>query len=69
MDPWLTIEDFERTFRNVTMPALSSLYESNGQPDYPARRETWNDTIDAMVTDGILPRSALDVPLPDDLDG
>jgi len=33
---------------------------SDGIPDRPARREAWNNTVDAMIRGGILPESAGD---------
>jgi len=65
----MTYEQFEAFYREEILPGVVRMYERNGRPDYPARREAWNDTVDMMVQDGDLPAEAEDWALPDELDG
>lgn len=60
---------FEAYFRADILPVIQEQYESDGSPDYPARREAWNDTLDAMDRDGLLQSDCDEWEgLPDDLD-
>lgn len=41
------------------MPGIRATEQKQGGGvDYPLRAETWNNTVDAMITDRQLPRSA-----------
>lgn len=65
----MDIEEFEDMFRNEIMPNIEEKEnEGVGIPDYPLRRETWNDTMDSYINDGMLDESAGNYSLPDDLD-
>ena len=64
----MTLEDFERAFREEVLPLIRANNETLTGPDYPLRREVWNDMIDAYVEDGSLSLDAIDASLPDDLD-
>lgn len=65
----MDLEQFEAFYREEVLPGIVRMYERDGRPDYAARREAWNDTVDSMVRDGELPDSAMDWSLPDSLDG
>lgn len=54
-----TKADFLRYFRTDVLPAVREQYEQDRSVDVPARRETWNNLIDAMVQDRELPRHAV----------
>ena len=41
-------EDFE----NHVLPYTIKAYEQDGQPDWPARREAWNNWTDSLCKDG-----------------
>jgi len=51
-------KDFESYFREEVLPYIAQQYEQDGVPDKPARREAWNDTVDAFIQDRQLPKSA-----------
>lgn len=34
------------------LPQVRRKHEKDGVPDYPARREAWNDFVDALVKEG-----------------
>ena len=57
-----TKKEFERIFRHEYMPAIRREESSymGGGVDIPLRREEWNNTIDALVQDQLLPVKALD---------
>lgn len=65
----MNLEQFEEFYREEVLPGIVRMYERNGRPDYAARREAWNDTVDSMVRDGTLPSDAEAWSLPDSLDG
>lgn len=54
----MTKREFEGYFRSEVLPMVIDQYEQDGIVDKPARREAWNDTVDAYIADGILPESA-----------
>lgn len=54
----MTKSQFEEHFREEVLPHVVARYEQDGIPDKPARRETWNDTVDAYIRDRQLPESA-----------
>lgn len=58
-NPRMTKRDFEQMFQEEILPMVARRYETDGVPDKPARRETWNDMVDAYVQDGVLPRGAI----------
>ena len=55
-----TKREFESYFRRELMPVVRALYEEDGIPDIPARREEWLNVIDAEVQNGQLPERARD---------
>ena len=63
----MTKNEFVASFRREILPAIIH-NEFNG-PDYPARRQAWNDTIDALIKDGILPERAGNWQKPADIEG
>lgn len=54
----MTKRQFEEHFEAEVLPFVARRYEQDGVPDKPARREAWNDTVDAYIRDGRLPESA-----------
>ena len=56
--PKLTKKQFEEHFRDEVLPHVIERYEQDGIPDKPARREAWNDTVDAYIKDRQLPEAA-----------
>jgi len=56
--PKLTKRQFEEMFREDVLPYVIEQYEQDGIPDKPARREAWNNTIDAYIRDRMLPEAA-----------
>jgi len=53
-----TRRDFESYFRREILPYIRDRFEPDRRIDYPARREAWNDHIDALLQDGELPDRA-----------
>jgi len=39
-------------FKNHVLPYTIKAYEQDGQPDWPARREAWNNWTDSLCKDG-----------------
>ena len=39
-------------WRGRILPAVKHYYEQDGKPDYPARREAWNNWTDGLCKDG-----------------
>jgi hypothetical protein len=56
--PKMTKRQFEEMFREEVLPSLIERYEQDGIPDKPARREAWNNTVDAYIRDRVLPEVA-----------
>lgn len=54
----LTKAQFEDVFREEVLPHVIDRFERDGIPDKPARREAWNDTVDAYIRDRMLPEAA-----------
>lgn len=48
----MTKKQFEEYFKTEVLPYIGN--------DKPARRQAWNDTVDAFIRDGLLPESAGD---------
>jgi hypothetical protein len=40
------------TFTTEILPMIQEAYEQDGQPDWPARREAWNNWTDSLACDG-----------------
>mgnify|MGYP003647077505 FL=1 len=40
------------TFTTEILPMIQEAHEQDGQPDWPARREAWNNWTDALASDG-----------------
>ncbi len=45
-------EDACRIFEDEVLPLVVEAYEQDGIPDWPARREAWNNWTDALCKDG-----------------
>ena len=39
------------TFTLEILPMVQEAYEQDGQPDWPARREAWNNWTDSLACD------------------
>ena len=39
-------------FEFEILPMVKETYEQDGQPDWPARSETWNNWTDSLCKDG-----------------
>ena len=40
------------TFTTEILPMIQEAHEQDGQPDWPARREAWNNWTDSLCKDG-----------------
>jgi hypothetical protein len=56
----LTKPQWEEYFKHNVLPGVEDRYERDGIPDRPARREAWNDSVDAAIKADALPESAGD---------
>tara|TARA_R100001244_G_scaffold132321_1_gene108180 strand:+ start:284 stop:610 length:327 start_codon:yes stop_codon:yes gene_type:complete len=45
-------ENFNDYFKDAILPMVAQEYEQDGIPDVPARREAYNNQIDALVKGG-----------------
>ena len=48
----MTFADACETFTEEILPIIQEQYEQDGVPDYPARREAWNNWTDMLCKDG-----------------
>lgn len=48
----MTKKEVVAFWRESVLPYVREQYEADGVPDYPARREAWNDMVDGMARDG-----------------
>lgn len=53
-------KEFKKYFVAEILPAIRERYEQDGRVDYPARREEWNNLVDAMAQDGEIPPRGAD---------
>ncbi len=44
----MTFADACEIFTNELLPRVQATYEQDGEPDWPARCETWNNWTDAL---------------------
>ena len=47
----MTWEQACAQFESEVLPAIQTMYEQDGKPDWPARRETWNNWTDSLCKD------------------
>jgi methenyltetrahydromethanopterin cyclohydrolase len=47
-----------QVWKPLCLPAIKEKYEQDGIPDYGARRQWWNDTVDVYIRQGELPAQA-----------
>lgn len=47
-----TKKQVEEVFRTDILPFFCSMYEQDGKPDYPARREAWGRFTDVLCREG-----------------
>jgi len=56
-----TKKEFEKIFRKEYMPGIRDKERQYTDGiDYPLRREEWNNIIDLLVKDNVLPKQAFD---------
>ena len=48
----ITWEQACAQFAEYLLPVVVAGYEQDGKPDWPARREAWNDWTDQLCKDG-----------------
>ncbi len=48
----MTYDEVKKAFEEEILPFIVQAYEQNGQQDYPARAEGWNNYTDALRDDG-----------------
>ncbi len=48
----MTRDEAIEIFDNCILPLVVHSYEQDGEPDWPARREAFNNWTDAMCKDG-----------------
>ena len=41
-------------FEAEILPFVQEQYEQDGEPDWPARREAWNNWTDSLCQDGLI---------------
>ena len=41
-------------FEAEILPFIQEQYEQDGEPDWPARREAWNNWTDMLCKDGLI---------------
>ena len=41
-------------FDTELLPMIKLMYEQDGIPDWPARREAWNNWTDSLCKDGVI---------------
>jgi len=54
----MTKQEFDEYFKKEVLRAIAKQYERDGIPDRPARREAYNNEVDAFIKDGQLPKRA-----------
>ena len=54
----MTKQEFDEYFKKEVLRAIAKQYEQDGIPDRPARREAYNNEVDALIKDGQLPVKA-----------
>ena len=52
LDTVILFADACETFTTEILPMIQEAYEQDGQPDWPARREAWNNWTDSLACDG-----------------
>lgn len=52
LDTVILWKDACRMFEDEVLPYVQEQYEQDGIPDWPARREAWNDWTDMLCRDG-----------------
>jgi len=50
----MTKAEAEKQFRETVLPVIKQKFEQDGRPDYPARREGWNNWTDALCKEGTI---------------
>jgi len=48
----MTKEEAVAEFKEYVLPQVRAQYERDGVPDWPARREAWNNFTDALQKEG-----------------
>ena len=51
LDTVITFAQACETFTLEILPMVQEAYEQDGDPDWPARREAWNNWVDGLCCD------------------
>ena len=51
LDTVMTFDQACEQFTDCILPMIQEQYEQDGIPDYPARREAWNNWTDSLARD------------------
>jgi len=65
VDEAMSKRDLIQQFRDDILPAIQKRYEKNGRKDIPARREAWNNWLDALEKGGQITVQQAGMVLPD----
>ena len=52
LDSVMTWEQACEQFASEILPHMQTIYEQDGVPDWPARREAWNNWTDSLCKNG-----------------
>ena len=52
LDTVITFAQACEIFTDTMLPLIQAQFEKDGLPDWPARREEWNNWTDALCKDG-----------------
>ena len=55
-------------WEDIHLDNVKELYEKDGEIDITARRESWNNYLDLLVSDGTISEELGDEGLPDDFE-
>lgn len=65
----MTKKEFDKDFKMNDLQVIAELYEKDGIPDKPARREEYNNKLDTYQKNGIITeKQAYEWVIPDSLE-
>lgn len=56
----MTEQELHDMWREDVLPYVVMAYELDGIADYPARRESFNNWVDSLAQDGVIPQELAD---------
>tara|TARA_B110000977_G_C11078820_1_gene492182 strand:- start:2074 stop:2592 length:519 start_codon:yes stop_codon:yes gene_type:complete len=62
------LDDLSEMWEDFHLDNVKKLYEKDGEIDITARRESWNNYLDLLVSDGTISEELGDEGLPDDFE-